>query len=166
MLKGLKTVNEWLGQITDLAKTLVVIGIIVGVLFDDFLTYSGNGITSDLISGYEKTGKSQLSVMKVDGPDISKYGVIVPNNKTGLVTGLIEKPNFENAPSNLASIGRYVLTPDIFDILRNQSIGVGGEIQLADSINVQASNNMVEIVLLNGKHHKRTCNALISVKTS
>ena len=75
----------------------------------------------------------------------------MPNNKTGLVTGLIEKPNFENAPSNLASIGRYVLTPDIFDILRNQSIGVGGEIQLADSINVQAENNMVETVLLNGK---------------
>ena len=88
------------------------------LLADDFLTYSGKGITSDLISGYEKTGKSQLSIMKVDGPDISKYGVIVPNNKTGLVTGLIEKPNFENAPSNLASIGRYVLTPDIFDILK------------------------------------------------
>ncbi|MDB3882574.1 UTP--glucose-1-phosphate uridylyltransferase GalU [Amylibacter sp.] len=121
------------------------------LLADDFLTYRGNGITSDLISGYEKTGKSQLSVMKVDGPDISKYGVIVPNNKTGLVTGLIEKPNFENAPSNLASIGRYVLTPDIFDILRNQSIGVGDEIQLADSINKQAENNRVETVLLNGK---------------
>ena len=121
------------------------------LLADDFLTYSGNGITSDLISGYEKTGKSQLSVMKVDGPDISKYGVIVPNNKTGLVAGLIEKPNFENAPSNLASIGRYVLTPDIFDILRNQSIGVGGEIQLTDSINMQAENNKVETVLLNGK---------------
>ena len=89
--------------------------------------------------------------MKVNGPDISKYGVIVPNNETGLVTGLIEKPNFENAPSNLASIGRYVLTPDIFDILRNQSIGVAGEIQLADSINAQAVNNMVEAVLLNGK---------------
>ena len=121
------------------------------LLADDFLTYSGNGITSDLISGYEKTGKSQLSVMKVDGPDISKYGVIVPNNKTGLVSGLIEKPNFENAPSNLASIGRYVLTPDIFDILRNQSIGVGGEIQLADSINLQAESNRVETILLNGK---------------
>jgi UTP--glucose-1-phosphate uridylyltransferase len=121
------------------------------LLADDFLTYSGNGITSDLISAYEKTGKSQLSVMKVDGPNISKYGVIVPNNKTGLVSGLIEKPNFENAPSNLASIGRYVLTPDIFDILRNQSIGAGGEIQLADSINKQAENNWVETVLLNGK---------------
>ena len=123
------------------------------LLADDFLTYSGNGITSDLISGYEKTGKSQLSVMKVDGPDISKYGVIVPNNKTGLALGLIEKPNFENAPSNLASIGRYVLTPDIFDILRNQSVGVAGEIQLSDSINVQAVNNMVETVLLNGKRY-------------
>ncbi|MDC0983396.1 UTP--glucose-1-phosphate uridylyltransferase GalU [Amylibacter sp.] len=121
------------------------------LLADDFLTYSSNGIMSDLISGYKKTGKSQLSVMQVDGPDISKYGVIVPNNKTGMVAGLIEKPNFENAPSNLASIGRYVLTPDIFDILRNQSIGVGGEIQLADSINVQAENNSVETVLLNGK---------------
>ena len=121
------------------------------LLADDFLTYSGKGITSDLINGYEKTYKSQLSVMKVDGPEISKYGVIVPNNKTGLVAGLLEKPNFENAPSNLASIGRYVLTPDIFDILRNQPIGVEGEIQLADSINVQAENNMVEAVILNGK---------------
>ena len=121
------------------------------LLADDFLTYSGNGIMSDLISGYEKTGKSQLSVMKVNGPDISKYGVIVPNNETGLVAGLIEKPNFENAPSNLASIGRYVLTPDIFNILRNQSIGVANEIQLADSINAQALKNMVEAVLLNGK---------------
>jgi UTP--glucose-1-phosphate uridylyltransferase len=121
------------------------------LLADDFLTYRGKGITSDLISGFKKTGKSQLSVMKVDGPDISKYGVIVPNNKTGLVTGLIEKPNFENAPSNLASIGRYVLTPDIFDILRNQVSGAGGEIQLADSIHIQAENNRVETVLLNGK---------------
>jgi len=121
------------------------------LLADDFLTYKGNGITSDLIRGFEKTGKSQLSVMKVNGPDISKYGVIVPKNETGLVAGLVEKPNFENAPSNLASIGRYVLTPDIFDILRNQTIGFANEIQLADSINVQAVNNMVETVLLNGK---------------
>jgi len=121
------------------------------LLADDFLTYSGKGITSDLIDGYEKTGKTQLSVMEVIGPDISKYGVIVSNNKTGLVEGLIEKPDFKKAPSNLASIGRYVLTPDIFDILRNQSIGVADEIQLADSINEQAINNMVETILLNGK---------------
>jgi len=121
------------------------------LLADDFLTYNGNGITSDLIRRYEKTGKIQLSIMKVDGPDISKYGVVVTNNKTGLVSGLIEKPNFENAPSNLASIGRYILTPDIFDILRKQPIDASGEIQLADSINALAVNNMVETVMLNGK---------------
>ena len=121
------------------------------LLADDFLTYSGNGIISDLIRGFENTGKTQLSVMKVDGHDISKYGVIVPNNETNLVAGLIEKPSFENAPSNLASIGRYIITPDIFDILRNQTIGVAGEIQLADAINSQAINNMVEKVLLKGK---------------
>ncbi|MDC0580891.1 UTP--glucose-1-phosphate uridylyltransferase GalU [Amylibacter sp.] len=121
------------------------------LLADDFLSYNGKGITSDLIEKFKKSGKSQLSVMKVDGPDISKYGVIVPNKKTGSVEGIIEKPDLENAPSDLASIGRYILTPDIFDILKNQSIGVGGEIQLADSINTQAENHMVETVLLNGK---------------
>jgi len=121
------------------------------LLADDFVTYSGDGITSDLIKGYEKTGKTQLSVMKVDGPDISKYGVVISNNKTGLVTGLIEKPEFKKAPSNLASIGRYVLSPYIFDILRNHAPGIADEIQLADSINIQAKNNMVEAVLLNGK---------------
>ena len=121
------------------------------LLADDFLTYSGNGITSDLIRGYEKTCKSQLSIMKVNGPDISKYGVIVTDKKTGLVKGIIEKPDFKSAPSGLASIGRYILTPDIFDILKNQASGAGGEIHLADSINVQVTNNMVETVQLNGR---------------
>jgi UTP--glucose-1-phosphate uridylyltransferase len=121
------------------------------LLADDFITYKGNGITSDLIKGFEKTCKTQLSVMQVIGPDISKYGVIVPDSETGLVAGLIEKPNFENAPSNLASIGRYILTPDIFDILRKQPFSVADEIQLADAINMQALNDKVEMVVLNGK---------------
>ena len=51
----------------------------------------------------------------------------------------------------MASIGRYVLTPDIFDILRDQTAGAGGEIQLADAINTQAQNNVVEAVKLNGR---------------
>ena len=121
------------------------------LLADDFLTYKENGVTLDLIEAFEKSSKSQLSVMEVYGPDISKYGVLILNSKTGSVEGIIEKPNFENAPSDLASIGRYVLTPDIFSILRKQSNGVAGEIQLTDSINVQAANNMVEAVMLNGR---------------
>ena len=66
------------------------------------------------------------------------------------MAGLVEKPAAVDAPSNLASIGRYVLTPDIFDILRNQPAGSGGEIQLADAINTQAQPGDVEVVRLNG----------------
>ena len=69
----------------------------------------------------------------------------------GSVAGLIEKPAFEQAPSNLASIGRYVLTPDIFEILRCQAPGAGGEIQLADAINTQAAAGKVAAVPLKGQ---------------
>ena len=89
--------------------------------------------------------------MEVNGPDISKYGVVLPGSEPGAVAGLVEKPDVGKAPSNLASIGRYVLTPDIFDIIRNQPVGTGGEIQLADAINAQAANNAVEAVILNGR---------------
>jgi len=121
------------------------------LLADDFLTFDGAGITQDLVGGFDRTGKTQLSVMEVSGPDISKYGVIVPGAQPGSVAGLVEKPSPEGAPSNLASIGRYVLAPDIFDILRNQPAGSGGEIQLADAINVQAARGDVEAVTLNGR---------------
>ena len=121
------------------------------LLADDFITSDGSGVTADLTSAYEATGKTQLSVMEVNGRDISKYGVVVPNRTPGSVAGLIEKPEADKAPSNLASIGRYVLTPDIFEILRNQQAGAGGEIQLADAINTQAANNAVETVKLKGR---------------
>lgn len=120
------------------------------LLADDFLTYDHSGVTADLVSAYEGSGKTQLSVMEVNGPDISKYGVIAADAETGSVIGLVEKPDEDKAPSNLASIGRYVLTPDIFDILRYQSAGAGNEIQLSDAINTQASENMVEKVKLVG----------------
>ena len=84
------------------------------LLADDFLTYDGAGVTADLIEAYENSGKMQLSVMEVDGPDISKYGVVNINKKSGSVEGLVEKPSFINAPSNLASVGRYVLCSRYF----------------------------------------------------
>ena len=121
------------------------------LLADDFLTGSEHGVTADLARAFEATGKSQLSVMEVNGPDISKYGVVVPSDAQGAVAGLVEKPDAPSAPSNLASIGRYVLTPDIFDILRSQPPGAGGEIQLADAINTQAAAGAVEGVKLKGR---------------
>ena len=64
---------------------------------------------------------------------------------------IVDKPDAASAPSNLASIGRYVLTPDIFDILRTQPPGAGGEIQRADAINTQAVSGAVDGVKLNGR---------------
>lgn len=120
------------------------------LLADDFLTFDGPGVTAELVHAYGRSGRTQLSVLQIDGPEISNYGVVTPNGSGGLVAGLIEKPNFEEAPSNLASIGRYILTPDIFDILREQSVGAIGEIQLADAINVQSALGNVEAVTVNG----------------
>jgi len=108
-------------------------------------------VTTDLVQAYASSGKSQLSVMEVVGPDISKYGVVVPNGTGECIAGLVEKPDVIDAPSNLASIGRYVLTPDIFETLRGLKAGSGGEIQLADAINIQAQQGSVETVRLNGR---------------
>ncbi len=98
------------------------------LLADDFLTDYKFGITADLARAFASSGKSQLSVMEVDGSDISKYGVVVPNGFGAGILGLVEKPDANETPSNLASIGRYILTPDIFVRLRGLSAGSGGEI--------------------------------------
>ena len=121
------------------------------LLADDFLTDYEPGVTVDLVDAFASSGKSQISVMEVDGPDISKYGVVVPNGAGAAIAGLVEKPEAHDAPSNLASIGRYVLTPDIFETLWSLSAGSGGEIQLADAINIHAQQDSVEIIKLNGK---------------
>ena len=121
------------------------------LLADDFLTDYESGVTLDLVKGYNQTGMTQISAMKVDGPEISKYGVIIPAIKGGPIKGLIEKPQFSNAPSNLASIGRYVLNPSIFEILRTLPKSLNGEIQLADALNIQAQIGHVQALHINGK---------------
>jgi len=121
------------------------------LLADDFLTDYEPGVTADLAQAFSSSGEAQFSVMEVDGPDISKYGVVVPNGAGAVIAGLVEKPDADDAPSNLASIGRYVLTPDIFDTLRGLKAGSGGEIQLADAINIHAQQGSVETVRLNGR---------------
>ena len=121
------------------------------LLADDFLTDYEPGVTADLAQAFASSGKSQLSVMEVDGPDISKYGVVVPNGSGAGIAGLVEKPDANEAPSNLASIGRYILTHEIFDTLRGLNAGSGGEIQLADALNILAQQGSVESVSLNGR---------------
>jgi UTP--glucose-1-phosphate uridylyltransferase len=121
------------------------------LLADDFITLHKRGVTADLINAFNLSQKNQLSVMEVLREDISKYGVIIPKNDNMSVAGLVEKPSVDDAPSNIASIGRYILKPEIFDILHSQTPGAGGEIQLSDAINLMAIQNDVESVLLKGK---------------
>ena len=120
------------------------------LLADDFLTDYTPGVTADLVGAFEKTGTSQLSVMQVDETYISQYGVIIPSSDAHGVLGVVEKPRQDEAPSNLASIGRYVLTSDIFDLLRALPAGSGGEIQLADALNLHAQDGLLEAIRLNG----------------
>ena len=121
------------------------------LLADDFLTDYSPGVTADLIGAFKKTGNSQLSVMPVDEAHISMYGVLIPSTDGSGFMGLVEKPRQDEAPSNLASIGRYILSPDIFDKLRTLPTGSGGEIQLTDALNLQAQDGLLEVVKLMGK---------------
>ena len=121
------------------------------LLADDFLTDYDPGVTADLVYAFGKTGNSQLSVMQVDEAYISQYGVIIPSTDGHGVNGVVEKPRQDEAPSNLASIGRYILTSDIFDSLRALPIGSGGEIQLADALNLHPQGGLLEAIELRGK---------------
>jgi UTP--glucose-1-phosphate uridylyltransferase len=120
------------------------------LLADDFISYESDGVISHLLNAFERSGKSQLSAMAINGPEISQYGVLEMDKPLEKVTGIIEKPKYNDAPSNLASIGRYIFTPDIFDILENQKPEANGEIQLTGAINEQAKLGQVEKVMLNG----------------
>ncbi|MDG4650394.1 UTP--glucose-1-phosphate uridylyltransferase [Roseibacterium sp. SDUM158017] len=109
------------------------------LLADDFLGIEGQDYLTDMVRAYEESGMSQIGVMPIEGPEISRYGVVKPGDGPNQVLGLVEKPKAEDAPSNLASIGRYVLAPEVMGILSELGPGVGGEIQLADAINTLAS---------------------------
>ncbi|AXN35357.1 UTP--glucose-1-phosphate uridylyltransferase [Latilactobacillus curvatus] len=126
-----------LGDAVRLAKSFVADEPFVVMLGDDLME-DKVPLSKQLINEYEETHASQLAVMKVPHNEVDKYGVINPENKVKddlyNVKNFVEKPAIDKAPSDLAIIGRYLLTPEIFDILENQKPGLGGEIQLTDAI--------------------------------
>lgn len=107
------------------------------VLLGDDIVRNGTPCLKQLIEQYEETLSSVIGVQRVPEEETHRYGVIEPLNNRGQlyeVKSLVEKPPQGTAPSNLAIIGRYVLTPEIFRFLDKQKIGAGGEIQLTDAI--------------------------------
>jgi UTP--glucose-1-phosphate uridylyltransferase len=123
------------------------------VLLADDVVKGTPSPTAVLIAAYARTGCTQLSVMEVAQAHVSKYGIIRPGDTSSAVAGLVEKPLVEEAPSRLASIGRYVLEPEILDILAEMPPGTGGEIQLADAINERAAKGHVNAVPLSGARY-------------
>lgn len=117
------------------------------VLLADDLMHGPTLPTSALVSAFDRVQRTILSVSEVPWDEVSKYGILRPGQPTddGLlaVEGLTEKPAAGQAPSNMASFGRYVFTPEIFDILRHIKPGAGGEIQLADAIDILAARGRV-----------------------
>ena len=124
------------------------------VLSDDLcINDEGPGVLAQMVALYKQFRCSIVAVQEVPMEDIHKYGVIAGESmKEGLyrVDQMVEKPKAEDAPSNLAVIGRYILTPDIFDILRDTPPGANGEIQLTDALQTQAQRGCVMAYKFNG----------------
>ena len=124
------------------------------VLLGDDIIAESNPLLSEMLRVHERYGRSVLAAMEVSRDEISLYGCIEPefveDDRLARVLSVVEKPEPENAPSNLAAIGRYVLTPEIFEALRNLEPGVGGEIQLTDAINALAQQQAVYAHVFDG----------------
>ncbi len=131
----------------------------VVMLGDDLNNIDGTGtpLTKELIDSYHDTGASTLAVMRVPHEDTAKYGVINPSAevKPGLynVTSFVEKPDPADAPSDLAIIGRYIFTPEIFDVLAKTKPGKGNEIQLTDAIDTLNKTQRVFAHEFKGKRY-------------
>ena len=127
-----------------------------GVILADDLCVNEEGLNvmAQMVKIYEKYRCTIIAVMEVPKEQVSNYGVISGNfveENLIMVNSMIEKPSPDEAPSNLAIIGRYILTPDIFGILENTKAGKNGEVQLTDALLTQATNGMVLAYKFQGK---------------
>ncbi len=124
------------------------------VLADDLCDGDAGGVLSQMVELYNKYECSIVAIEEVPQEDTNKYGVIAGNEiEEGVyeITDMVEKPDPKDAPSNLAIIGRYILTPDIFDIIRETAPGKGGEIQITDALLTQAKQGRVLAYKFKGK---------------
>jgi UTP--glucose-1-phosphate uridylyltransferase len=109
------------------------------LLYGDDLMYVGNGtpVTKQLIDAYEKTGKLIVGCQSMPREEATKYGVVDPGKVDGRLTeikGFVEKPPIDKLPSTLASLGRYILTPDIFEVIEKEKDDTKKEQYITDSI--------------------------------
>lgn len=126
------------------------------ILADDLCVNDTAGVLTQMVELYEKYQCSIVAIEEIDPNHTDKYGVIAGEEiEPGIyrVSTMVEKPAPADAPTNLAIIGRYILTPDIFDILRTTKPGKGGEIQITDALMEQAKNGGVIAYKFRGKRY-------------
>lgn len=126
------------------------------ILADDMCVSDSEGVLAQMVELYEEYQCSIVAIEEINPSQTDKYGVIAGEEiAPGIyrVSTMVEKPAPEDAPSNLAIIGRYILTPDIYDILRVTKPGKGGEIQITDALMEQAKAGNVIAYKFRGKRY-------------
>jgi len=126
------------------------------VLLGDDVVESKDPCLGQMIKVYDEYQTSVLGVQRVAKSEVSKYGIIAGrliDERVYKVKDLVEKPAIAEAPSDVAILGRYILTPDIFLYLENQEKGTGGEIQLTDALRRQAANKAMYAYEFKGKRY-------------
>ncbi len=126
------------------------------VILPDDLILAEHHCLHQMAQAHRQRRGVMLAIEQVRTEYVNRYGIVTPHTVSGNlidVAGVVEKPEPEAAPSNYASIGRYILTREVFDILADQTPGVGGEIQLTDAINVLASHDKVHGVIFTGTRY-------------
>ena len=124
------------------------------ILSDDLCIGDHKAVMAQMLDVYERYGCSVVAVEEVDPAEVDKYGVVAATeleDRVYSVSDMVEKPSPGEAPSNLAIIGRYLLTPDIFEILRNTPPGKNGEIQITDALKVQAREGRIMAYRFRGR---------------
>jgi UTP--glucose-1-phosphate uridylyltransferase len=126
------------------------------IFLPDELMIGEQGCMKQMVEAYNKVGGNLISVLEVPRDEVSSYGVIAPGASNGNlteVTGLVEKPKVDEAPSNLIISGRYILQPEVMGVLETQEKGAGGEIQLTDAMAQMIGNQPFHAVTFNGKRY-------------
>ena len=127
------------------------------VFFADDFFCSDVAWLTQLKDAYNETGKTVISLIEVDKKDADKYGMASLSDQKSerlfKLSGLVEKPGEENTPSNFASVGSYLLTPEIWKYLEQEKVGKGGEIGLSDSLNELADEGDVFGYFIDGVWH-------------
>ncbi len=166
LLENIRQISRWINPIYVRQKEQLGLGHavltaepVVGdepfiVSLGDIIIEDGANVIKEMLSIYNKYGRSVIAVFEVSEEEVSKYGVVdavALEDSVYSIKDLVEKPSAKEAPSNLAIVGRYIFTPKVFEKLRITKPGKGGEIQLTDAIKLLLEEEQVYAYSINNK---------------